>query len=274
MLDVHTLGFFGISNEAGDSVAPKPAKPRQVLALLALDCGNMLQLPVLVEELWGEQPPRSAPAILQNYVMQLRKFLSAQTGGSPDSVRDLLRTYFGGYMLNAGRGQVDAFRFEAGLARGRRLLEQCRYEPAAEVLSESLGLWKGPALADVQRGPLLTLEVMRLDELRLDAQQLRIEADMRLGRHGQVIGELQALITKHPCHEALYEQLMISLYHSGRRMHALEVYRKVYQLFDEKFGLEPSGALRSLQQDMLAAAPNSVADGAGRSLDPALRADR
>jgi SARP family transcriptional regulator, regulator of embCAB operon len=270
-LQVRVLGSFAVGRDDSSS-APKASKPRQLLAILAVNSGSVLQLASLTEELWGGEPPPSASAIVQNYVMQLRKFLATQTEGTQVSVRDLLRTHFGGYSLNINRELIDAVRFEGGVDRGRRAFEAGEPEAASELLKGSLALWKGPVLADVQQGPLLTLERVRLEELRLHAQQLLIESEMKLGHYRQVISDLQALIAKYPHHEGLYELLMLALYHSGRRMNAISVYRDLYKMFGKEFGLVPAPSLRELHQFILRSEqePELENGGSSRGLLPPL----
>ena len=197
---------------------------------------------VLVEELWGESPPPTALKMLRNQVSALRRVLGAS---------GRLETQGSGYRLRLADGERDVDRFESLLARGRARLEGDP-EGSAATFREALGLWRGPALADVAYEPFVQTEARRLEERRLVAFEGRIEAELAVGRHDDLVGELEAAVVEEPLRERLQGQLMLALYRCGRQAEALEVYRRARQLLVEQLGLEPGPELRELHQAILA----------------------
>ncbi|MDX3517411.1 AfsR/SARP family transcriptional regulator [Streptomyces scabiei] len=237
------------------SVVPSAAKPRQVLALLALHAGQVVTVSTLLDELWGDAPPRTAPATLQTYIRQLRRRLGTVLG--PAAVRgpkDILCTRYGGYALDVA-GPDDATQFQRLSVAGQTALREGSAREASALLHQALALWRGPALADVQIGRALEVETVRLEETRLGALDARIEADMRLGRHAALLGELTALAAQHPLHETVHAQLMLALYRSGRPSHALGIYQRLRQCLIRELALEPSTRLQRLHQAILRADP-------------------
>ncbi|WP_053727486.1 AfsR/SARP family transcriptional regulator [Streptomyces sp. WM6378] len=216
---------------------------------------------LLVEELWGERPPRSARTTLQTYVLQLRELIGAalESGAGPQGVdgvvsaKDVLVTAPGGYVLRGGGGSSDVREFDRLAGMGYRAMDADDFAGASRWLREALALWSGSALADVRAGAQLEVEVCRLEEARLCALYQRIEADLRLGRHRELLGELTVLVSRYRTHEALHGQFMLALYRSGRRSEALNVYQRLRQTLVRDLGLEPSAGLRRLQQTMLQA---------------------
>ncbi|MGW3652015.1 AfsR/SARP family transcriptional regulator [Streptomyces sp. NPDC000878] len=252
------------------SVVPSAAKPRQVLALLALNSGREVSVSALADELWGDGPPRSAAATLHTYVKQLRRMIQAALGPAPDrGPREVLGRRHTGYVLDAPPDGTDAARFERLARQGRTALEAGDAARASELLERALLLWRGPALADVTPGRMLGAEVLRLEELRLTAVEDRIGADLRLGRHGTLLGELTGLTARFPLHEGLHGQLMVALYRSGRTWQALEVYGRLRTACVTDLGLEPSPQLQRLHRALLAGdpalEPPAVGDGGGLS---------
>jgi len=242
------LGPFEVTDGTRD-VTPGAAKLRQVLGLLVLCRNQAVHTDLLIDELWGEDPPRSALPTLQTYVYKLRGILGS-TGQPAPQTR--LRTRPSGYVLQVGTDEVDVAAFERHLEEGRAALARGDPARAVEVLTQASSLWRGPALADVTAGPVLASHAKRLDESRMSARELRIEADLQLGRHREVLIELRELTSAHALHEGFIEKLMIALHRSGRRVEALEVYRQTRDTLIEEFGLEPAGALSRLQQAILA----------------------
>ncbi|MFI1735890.1 BTAD domain-containing putative transcriptional regulator [Streptomyces acidicola] len=237
------------------SVVPSAAKPRQVLALLALHAGQVVTVSTLLDELWGDAPPRTAPATLQTYIRQLRRMLASALG--PAAVRgpkDVLCTRYGGYALDVAHAG-DAVEFQQLSVAGQMALREGATREASQLLHQALGLWRGPALADVQIGRALEIEVVRLEETRLGALDARIEADMRLGRHALLLGELTALAAQHPLHETVHAQLMLALYRCGRPSHALSAYQRLRTSLIRELALEPSMRLQRLHQAILQADP-------------------
>ncbi|MEU2420968.1 AfsR/SARP family transcriptional regulator [Streptomyces sp. NPDC007851] len=259
-MDIGLLGPLHVT-ENGVSIAPTAPKPRQVLALLALHADRVVPVGTLVEELWAGTPPRSARTTLQTYVLQLRELIasaphrSAGPGGSdPRSAKDVLATLPGGYLLATGGGHSDVREFERLRELGCRAMEEGNHAQASGILRQALDLWGGPPFADVSTGTHLALEARRLEESRLCALDRRIEADLRLGRHRELLAELTVLTSRYRSHENLHAQFMLALHRSGRRGEALDVYQRLRTLLVRELGLEPSARLRRLQQSILQAA--------------------
>jgi DNA-binding SARP family transcriptional activator len=231
-------------------------KQRAVLALLLIDAGRVVSTDRLIDALWGEQPPATAATSLQNFISQLRKVLGA----------DVLVTKPPGYRLQLEPAQLDLERF-------RRLVEGCKQDGAAErsvKLREALALWRGPALADLAFEAFALAESARLEELRLAALEERIEADLESGRHGELVGELEALVREHPLREPLRRSLMLALYRSGRQAEALQVYHDARRALVDELGIEPSAVLQQLHGAILRQDPQLELNGAkaGRTVDP------
>jgi DNA-binding SARP family transcriptional activator len=212
-------------------------RQRALLAALLLEARRVVPTDQLVHDLWGERPPKTASTALHNLVSQLRKQLGAET----------LATQAPGYVLHVDPQQIDAWRFEHLLGDARRA------EPLArlELLQGGLALWRGPPLADFGFDDFAQAEIRRLDELRLVALEVRIDAELELGRHGDVVGELEALVRQHPLRETFRRQLMLALYRSGRQAEALDVYQDARSRFVEELGIEPGPELRQLQGEIL-----------------------
>lgn len=257
-MDIEVLGSLSV-RENGASITPTAPKPRQVLALLALHADRMVPVSSLMEELWGDTPPRSGRTTLQTYVLQLRELIAAALekgdGGEGErpAAKDVLVTMPGGYLLSSGDGRSDVRTFERLAGMGYRAMDAGDFAGAARQLREALTLWFGTAFADVQAGAQLEMEIQRLDESRLCALEQRIEADLRLGRHREVLAELTILVNRYRTHESLHAQFMLALYRSGRRSEALDVYQRLRSTLVRDIGLEPSAGLRRLQQSILAA---------------------
>jgi DNA-binding SARP family transcriptional activator len=232
MLEFRILGPLEVLDGAR-RVAVTGRNQRALLALLVLRAGTVVPTGRLVDELWGENPPPTATTSLQNAVSQLRKVLGA----------DVLETRAPGYALLVERAQVDAHRFEELLASSR----SSDPEQRAAVLREAIGLWRGPALADFELESFAESETRRLEELRLVAVEERIEADLELGRHADLVGEVESLVAEHPLRERFRAQLMLSLYRSGRQAEALKAYQEARAALVEELGIDPSAELQRLQ---------------------------
>lgn len=230
-----------------DNLTPTAPKVREVLALLIMRNNRLVQVADLIDELWGERPPVSALTTLQTYIYKLRKIF-AEAGLDPET---LLCTRPLGYLLAVPAADVDLFQFENLVEEGRQVVDG-EPERAAEILSRALALWRGPALADVITGELLAAQVTRLEERRIYALGLRLDAELRLGRHGALISELRTLAASHPLHEGFHAKLMLALYRSGRRGEALETYRGLRNVLIDELGVEPSPSIQRMQQDILA----------------------
>jgi DNA-binding SARP family transcriptional activator/ABC-type transport system substrate-binding protein len=239
------LGALAVSHEGGQ-VPLGSRKQRAVLAILLLRANEVVTPDSLIDELWGEHPPPSAAHTLQVYVSRLRAGLRA--GRAPE---DVLVTRPSGYMLRVGFHELDLDRFEHLAAEGRRALEAGSPDRAADKLREALGIWKGAPLADLAFEPFARVDVERLEERRLAAREDRIEADLALGRHDALVAELKGLVERHPMRERLRGQLMLALYRAGRHADALATYREARDHLVGELGLEPSKALRALEQAVL-----------------------
>ncbi|MFI8345198.1 BTAD domain-containing putative transcriptional regulator [Streptomyces sp. NPDC085639] len=277
-MDIDVLGALAV-RENGISITPTAPKPRQVLALLALHADQVVPVSALIEELWAGEPPRSARTTLQTYVLQLRALIAGAlergTGPGPGAgadddaigagrvvrtAKDILVTLPGGYLLSSGGGTLDVREFDRLAGTGYRAMDAGDFPGAARLLREALALWSGPAFADVQGGIQLDMETRRLEETRLCALDQRIEADLRLGRHRELLAELTVLVTRYRTHENLHGQFMLALHRSGRRGEALDVYQRLRATLVRELGLEPSIALRRLQRSILMAGPESPAE--------------
>lgn len=246
----------------GTSGVPSAAKPRSLLALLASYAGHIVPVDVIVSELWVGEPPPSAATTIQTYVLQLRRLvhgLSRAGGGesSPDPKR-ILRTEPGGYRLDQSCGQCDAVDHERLAASGYEALLSRDFPTARARLSAALALWRGPAFVDVQLGPRLSAHATLLEESRRTARERRIEADLCLGRHHEVLGELAGLTAEHPTDERLHAHRMVALYRSGRRSCALSVFDQLRVALADELGLDPSPWLQRLRQAILLADPDLV----------------
>lgn len=241
-----------ITDGPGDFAAPSAAKPRQMLALLALNAPSIVSVGSIVEELWSEWPPPSARTTLQTYVLQLRRLVRE---GSADPAKcdpkKVLVTRPGGYQLILEPGGLDADEFEKLRQRGVVAFGFERYREAAEIMRSALALWRGPALVDIDPGPLLLVEITRLEENRMAAQVILIESMLQLGQHAEVTGELLALNLQHPMREDICAQVMVALYRAGRRSEALDGYRRLHKLLAEEMGLEPPYRIRALHDAIL-----------------------
>jgi DNA-binding SARP family transcriptional activator len=258
-VDFRLLGPLEVYDGAR-AVAIGGGKRRSLLALLLLHGNEVVSADRLIDELWGERPPPTAAKGLQVYVSQLRKAL--QEGAAGDG--EVLVTRSNGYVLNVGADELDVSRFERALSGGERALAAGEPERAVQRLRQGLALWRGPPLADFAYEPFAQQEIARLEELRLVALEQRIEADLALGRHAQVVGELEALVREHPLRERFRGQLMLALYRCGRQAEALEAYRDARRLMSEELGLEPAPELRDMEAKILAQSPELAAPAAPR----------
>lgn len=234
----------------GRSCTPTAPKARWVLALLVVRANQVVGIDSIIEELWGENPPRSAVATAQTYVYHLRR--KVMRDGPADS-GPLLETRPPGYLLRVPREAVDALVFERLAEEGRALLEDGQPREAAARLRQALGVWRGPVLADVPAGPLLSAHIPRLNEQRLRSRELLIQADLQLGRHRELVGELRSLVSSHPLNEWFHGQLIEVLNRCGRRGEALVAYQSLRNVLNEELGLEPSSELQRLQNAVLTA---------------------
>jgi class 3 adenylate cyclase/tetratricopeptide (TPR) repeat protein len=225
------------------------ARQRALLAILVTRANEVVSTDRLVEELWGEAPPEGAANALQAAISRLRRALEAGRGEEAPGPRVL--TQPPGYLLEVDPKRIDAGLFERLVAEGSRALTAGDPGRASAVLGEALGLWRGSALGEFTYEPFAQPEIARLDELRLTATEDRIEAELCLGRHAEVVGELEALVTRHPFRERMRVQLILSLYRSGRQAESLDVYREGRETMAEELGVDPSQELRDLEAAIL-----------------------
>lgn len=229
-------------------MAVEAAKQRTLLTILLVHANEVVPTDLLIEELWSE-PPKAASNALQVYVGKLRKALEPQRpSGAPG---EALVTRAPGYMLPVESDQLDAHRFEHLLIGGRRARADGDDAGAAWTLREALDLWRGPALSEFTYEPFAQAEIARLEDLRLVAVEERLDAELALGRHAELIGELEALRREHPLRERLRGQLMLALYRSGRQAEALDVYRDTHRTLVDELGIIPGSELQYLEEAIL-----------------------
>jgi DNA-binding SARP family transcriptional activator len=251
-VEIQVLGPLEVSVD-GISIVPTASKPSQLLAMLALNAGHVVPVRTLAEEIWGARPPRSWVPTLQSYIVRLRRMLADGLAGHGDlGPKDVLITRRPGYLLAVDPSAVDATRYDQLSAAGRRAFNDGDHAAASRLLDGALRLWRGPALADVPTGSLLTIEAVRLEEDRLVDIYLRIEADLELGRHHELVGELAMLCARHPLLENFCAQHMTALYQCGRQSDALAAYRALRTAMVRQLGVEPSAGIQALHQAILA----------------------
>ena len=233
-------------------------KPRALLAILLLRANEPVPRDRLIEELWDGRAPSSSAKVLQTYVSQLRRVLG----------RDVIRTVSSAYELRADVGSFDLLRFEQLVGRARAAAPA----EANAMLREALSLWRGPPLAEFAYEPWAQPEIARLEELRVEALQERIETDLALGADAELVPELELLVRQHPARERLRAQLMLALYRSGRQADALAAYRDARRSLVETLGIEPTLELRQLERSILdqdpgldRVTPEPSADGAAQA---------
>jgi YVTN family beta-propeller protein len=225
------------------------ARQRLLLATLLARPNEAVSSDRLIDELWAERPPETAATALHGFVSQLRKALEPERpAGSAGTV---LVTQPPGYLLRVPRGALDAERFEELRRDGRNALDEGDPEGAAKLLREALALWRGSAFAGLEPTGEAHAEARRLEELRLEALEDRLEADLALGRDGTLVAELEGLVDREPLRERPRAQLMLALYRAGRQADALELYQETRRRFVRELGIEPTPRLRELEQAIL-----------------------
>jgi DNA-binding SARP family transcriptional activator/energy-coupling factor transporter ATP-binding protein EcfA2 len=238
---------------AGRPVALPAAKHRTLLAALLVHANQVVSSDRLVDALWGEQPPATATKTLQTYVSQLRRELEPQA--RPGAWR-ALQTVDGGYRLQVDRDGLDADRFARLVDTGRQALGRGEPAAAAAWLREGLALWRGPAYGELAGAPVAQAEAARLEELRLVALEGRVDAELGLGRHAELVGELEELVAAEPFRERLWSRLMLALYRSGRQAEALGAYTRLRAGLAEQLGIDPGPEPRELQERILRQDPS------------------
>jgi DNA-binding SARP family transcriptional activator len=263
-MEFRILGPLEAWHEGGE-VSLGGRKPRALLTVLLLHPNEVVPADRLVDDLWGDEAPERAAAALRVNVSRLRKALP----------QDVLTTRSPGYVLRVEPDELDLHRFERLVDEGRGLLARGLAADASARLGDALSLWRGPALAHVAYESFAQAAIARLEEMRLAAVELRIDADLALGRHDELVGELEALVAEHPLRERLRRNLMTALYRSGRQAEALDAYKDTRRIFVDELGIDPSPALQELERailrqdpslDVEAPAPAGVRELAERSI--------
>ena len=235
-----SFGSWGRSKSWTQGAVPLGGvKQRTLLALLLLTPNRPVSVDRLIDALWSDDPPAAASNALQFHVSQVRKVIG--DGAS-------IVTQEPGYLIRIDPDQLDLLRFERLVTEAERAEDPAR---ASRLLGEALGLWRGEALAELADDVLSQPEAQRLEAARLAALELRIDADLALGRNTQLVPELEALVRTRPLHEGLVGALMRALYGAGRQAEALDVYRTTRETFDSELGIEPSPFLRELERAIL-----------------------
>ena len=240
-MELRILGPLEVLDDDGAPVDVGGPRPRTLLIDLALAQGHTVPADQLLEDVWsGERIP--ARNNLQVHVSRLRRALGD----------DRIATRGGGYALDLPRDALDAARFDRLSAEGRAALHAGDAEAAASVLRDALALWRGAALVDFADDAFARPVITRLEESRFTAIEDRVDADLLLGRHAELIGELEALVQEHPLRERLWAQLMTALYRAGRQADALRAYQRARTVLAEQLGIDPGPALRQVEEAVLA----------------------
>jgi DNA-binding SARP family transcriptional activator len=250
-IDICLLGPIEVREASGTRLEVPRGRPLTLLALLLTRRDDIVSSDVATEVLWPGRPPKDPRNALQLAVSRLRRALAGGGGSRAQPPPEVVAGGGRGYALRLPVGWVDADRFETLVQAGRAQLARNEAADAAGTLRRALSTWRGPAFADVRDEPFAQASIARLDELRITALADRIDADLALGRHAQVAGELETLVGEHPLRERLRTQLMLALYGGGRQSDALAVYRDARHTLIEELGVEPSRELREAQQLVL-----------------------
>ncbi|MER6518567.1 AfsR/SARP family transcriptional regulator [Streptomyces sp. NPDC060334] len=254
-MEISVLGPLD-AESAGVRILPSAGKQRQLLALLALHANRGLPVSTLMEEIWEGDPPRSAASTLQTYILHLRRLISGSLGDpSGVAAKEILVYRHGGYQLRMLPGMVDAIEYDRLAAVGQAAFTAGDDEAAVAALRRALALWQGPALADVRTGSLLELERVRLEESRLGILERRIDIEMGMGLHAELLPELTVLTLRHSLHEGLHALRMVALCRAGRPSEALAAFTTLRTRLKDSLGIEPSARLQRLHQAVLAGDP-------------------
>ena len=245
-LEFRVLGTFEVVSD-GRVVPIGSPKQRALMAMLVLHLNRVVSLDSIVDELWGMRPLASPSASVQSLVSRLRHSLS---DACPEGGKCLVGRE-PGYVLEANRLQVDSHRFETLAATGWESLDRGDASGAAETLQEALGVWRGPALADLADRRFARLEAARLEEARLGAVEELVEAELAVGRPERALARLETHVAENPLRERAWGQLMVTLYRLGRQADALRAYQEVRRVLRDDLGLEPTPWLRGLEEQIL-----------------------
>jgi DNA-binding SARP family transcriptional activator len=244
---IELLGPVMIANGSSRETV-RAAKVRTLLAVLAVEVGRVVPYGQLAEELWGENPPRTARNALQANVVRLRRLLNADPAA--DAGAHGVEAVGGGYLLNVPPKTIDAMQFLDLFGRGA-VLADANPERASGLLREALLLWRGDALADVEEGARCRLAAAHLTEARMSAYEHLFAAQLRIGAERSAIADLTRLVIQFPEREIFSEQLMVALYRCGRQSEALAVFQRTRQWLDSELALEPGLPMRDLYQKIL-----------------------
>jgi SARP family transcriptional regulator, regulator of embCAB operon len=240
------LGPLRVLDRNGSASVVSARKIETVLATLIIRSDQVVPFDQLVAEIWCDMPPRRAAAAVHVYISELRKFLLR--AGQP---KNQVVTIAPGYLLSKGTDDIDFHQFVQLMNEGRVQMRETRYDEASATLREALGLWRGRALDDLRSGVIIDSFVTWLTEARLECLEMLGDAQLKLGRQREMVGEFYSLIAENPFREAFYRQLMLALYRSERQADALLVYQKARKTLHDELGLEPCRALRELQRAIL-----------------------
>jgi DNA-binding SARP family transcriptional activator len=264
VLEYRILGPLEVVGDRGPLRLGGP-KQRATLAILLLSANRVVSIERLAEDLYSGATPVTAVTQVQRQISELRKVIGPSSG---------IETRSPGYVIRLSRDQLDLSRFERSTEDAIGALTRGDATGAVDLLRRALGLWRGAALADLAYEAFAQVAINRLEEIRLAALEQRIEADLMLGRHAELVGELEELVDEHPLREHLCRQLMLALYRSGRQAEALDVYRRTRAVLVDQFGIEPTPPLHALERAILAQDPSldlegvtpAAAAGPGRAL--------
>ncbi|MDB1089339.1 AfsR/SARP family transcriptional regulator [Streptomyces sp. ACA25] len=244
------LGPLSVTDRReGRSLLPSAPKKKALLAALLSRVGQVVSTAGLMSELWAGEPPRKARAALHVYMAQLRNQLAEGSGTAG------ITTEGPGYMLRLGDAEFDHHEFTTLLAQGRTLQQAGDLEEAAVRVHRALDLWRGPALSGLTDGPMLGVFATCLDEEYIAGIEMRLEIDLQLGRHREIVTDLVRLVNDHPLRETFYRQLMVAFYRSERQADALKCYHLLRGRLQDELGVEPCRSLQQLHQAVLRADP-------------------
>jgi DNA-binding SARP family transcriptional activator len=243
------LGPLEITTDDARTIRLSTPKVCQVLALLLMRPNEIVSVDALLMELWGDAPPRSAVTTLQTYIYHARRIFAREGLGPADW--ELLITRPPGYLIRVADHEVDATVFTQLTKQGRTLLEEGQLDEASRTLRTALDLWRGGALGNIPAGDVLKGQITHLEELKIMAIELRIEAEKRLGHYRELIPELRALVSTYPLNEWFHAQLIVALNRSGRRAEAVQSYHHLRRVLDDELGLLPTPEIQELQHELL-----------------------
>ncbi|MFF1354957.1 BTAD domain-containing putative transcriptional regulator [Streptomyces sp. NPDC058297] len=256
MVQIHVLGPMTVLDNDLEPVVLAP-KPRRLLALLAVNADTAIPVNSFVQELWGDNPPRTATATIQTYIGQVRRTIAEALKKSANEIaEEILITEGGSYVLSTRRVALDITEYEMLTAAGNAAVQRDEFVEGSELLHQAVALWRGPALVNVEAGELLGARIVHLDESLLCTLEHRIYADLQRGAHHTLVPELTELTARHPLHENFHRHLMLALYRCGRRAESLAVMRRLRARLVEELGLEPSPFLVQIEQDILRGEPS------------------